>query len=583
MAKLISTYEADDLGVLVKGEIKYIKQAMYRLRDLVPNENILAEKGEKNDIIYFNCKQVVDEMDALGDGLIDMGLEDCHIAICAENSVRYVIADMTISSGVGTVTPIDKDAPVELLQTLLSKADVNAVICSAYLLSKLEEAKKNCPELKVLITIDKKVDGYAYYGDIVEKGYQLQKEGKGVYVQKEIDLDAPAKILFTSGTTGANKGVVLTNRNLGANMVNCCNVVKVPAGKDVKNISMSVLPMHHATEINTHIMARIISAKLTCICKSMRDFLQDLKVFKPSVIVIVPMMANMMYNGVWAHAKKIGKDKLLKKGIKLTNLLEKFGIDIKHKLFSDVHEAFGGQVNQIVVGGAALNPTVIKGFKDLGIRVSNGYGITECGPLISMNSETHLEYRSVGKPCPGLEVKLLDQGEDGVGELCVKGPNVAKGYYKDEIATKKVFLEDGFFNTGDLATIDKKGRIFLTGRKKNVIVLENGKNIYPEEVETEIENNMSYASDVVVYPAPIEINGKEKEVLCAGLYIEDESIRNNVDKIKQDINLINQTLVAYKRVSMINLTKAPYVRTATRKIKRDTVMNLHNSENIIKL
>jgi long-chain acyl-CoA synthetase len=291
------------------------------------------------------------------------------------------------------------------------------------------------------------------------------------------------------------------------------------------------------------------------------------------------MIANAFYNNIWLNAKKAGKDKKLKKGIKLCGLLNKFGIDISRKLLKDVYEPFGGNLRQIVVGGAVLNPEVVKGFSDLGIFMVNGYGITECGPLISMNADTLNEVYSVGKACPGLAVKLVNIDEDGVGELCVKGKSVSLGYYKDKKATKEVFMNDGYFNTGDLARIDKRGLIFLTGRKKNAIILDNGKNISPEEIETEIQNNISYCKDIVVYATTY----KKNTILCAGIYIEDEEARKNIIKIKEDFIRLNKKMPNYKKIQFINIAKEEYTKTSTRKIKRDTVLNNHNFETGIRL
>lgn len=504
-----------------------------------------------------------------------MGLENKHIAISADNSYFYVIADLCISGGVGVVTPIDKDAPEELLVTLLNKCDTDAIICSKYVLNKIKNIKDKCNRLKTIITIDEKIDGLPFIKEVMESG--KEDINKGVYHNKELDLSSPAKLLFTSGTTGANKCVILSQNNLAANTINCLDTIKVEKG--VQNTSMSILPMHHSTEINTHIMGRIASGRLTYINDSMKNMMTNIKIFKPSVITVVPMIANAFYSNILLNAKKAGKDKKLKKGIKLCKLLNRFGIDISRKLLKDVYAPLGGNLRQIVVGGAVLNPEVVKGLRDLGIFMVNGYGITECGPLISMNADTLNEVYSVGKACPGLKVKLEKINEDGVGELCVKGKSVSLGYYKDEKATNEVFLKDGYFNTGDLARIDKNGLIFLTGRKKNTIVLDNGKNISPEEIETDIQNKMLYCKDIVVYTAKF----KNNNILCAGIYIDDESTRLDKQKIKQDFIELNKKLPNYKQIQYINIAQKEYVKTSTRKIKRDVVLENHNFETGIKL
>lgn len=544
--------------LLKDGDYESIRQILERIASIIPDSRILAELDQDKNIVYYTSKDICEEVMNLGDGLIDIGLKDAHIAIIAGNSVRYVLSDICISSGVGVVTPIDREAPVDLLVTLLNKCDADAVICDAKVVKTLEEVKDKCPRIKTLITIDKPMEGFMSYDDLVKRGAALKD--KSIYRNIKLDLDAPAKILFTSGTTGANKGVVLTNANLAANIINCMDTIMATP----ENTSMSVLPMHHATEINTHIMTRVASGRLTYINDNMRNMMANMKVFKPNCITIVPMIANAFYKGIWTNAAKLGKAEKLKKGIKISNLLRKFGKDKTHSMFADLFAPFGGRLEFIVCGGSMLNPEVVKGFNNLGVRMENGYGITECGPLISMNGETLTEHLSVGKPCPGLEAKLINVNEEGVGELCIRGKSVAKGYYKDEEATRKVFMEDGFFNTGDSARIDAEGKIFLVGRKKNTIVLENGKNICPEEVENVIESALSYADEVVVYHP--EYDGRP--VLCVGLYISDDAKRADRDGILSDIKKANGLLPSYKRIDYIEIVDRPYEKTSTRKIKR---------------
>ena len=560
--------------LLKDGDYKSTKEMLHRIAKYIPNKNILADLDKNKNIVYHTSLDILNDVEAIGEGLINLGLEGKHIAISAENSYLYVMCDLAIAGGVGVVTPIDKDATVDLAETLLNRCDADAIICSTSIVEKIEQVLAKCEKLKTIITVESKVKDYPCLAEVMEQGRKLAE--KGYYRNKKLDLSAPAKLLFTSGTTGANKGVILSQNNLAANFVNCMDTIK--ADDDCENTSMSILPMHHATEINTHILARVASGRLTYINDSMKNMLTNIKIFKPYVITIVPMIANAFYNAIWMNAKKAGKAEKLKKGIKLIKLLRKFGKDISHKLLTDVFAPFGGNLKQIVCGGAMLNPEVVKGFSDLGVFILNGYGITECGPLVSMNADTLTEPYSIGKACPGLEVKLVDINEEGVGELCVKGKSVSLGYYKDEEATKAVFDKDGFFHTGDLARFDKKGRIFLAGRKKNVIILDNGKNVCPEEIELEVDNNIPYAKECVAYMGQLGEN-KLKQVICLGLYIEDKEIRNDVEKIKADFRELNKNLPVYKQINYINLVETEYEKTSTKKIKRDTVLKTHNPLN----
>jgi len=559
--------------LLKEGDYRSIREMLGRINRMIPQKVLLAELDAGNNMVEYTAQNIYNEVMALGDGLVAEGLKGAHIAIVSENCCRYVIADISISSGVGVVVPVDVNSPDNLMATLLHKSDADAVLCGADLVELMEQMQQCCPRLKKIITLDRKVAGYPSYEEIVGKGKTLDGEYRNV----ELDLDAPAKILFTSGTTGANKGVVLTNANLAANMVNCMDSI-MTAGDTT---SMSVLPMHHATEINTHIMTRIGSGRLTYVNGNMRNLMKNMKVFKPHVITVVPMIANAFYRNIQAGVKKAGKEEKLQKGIKLSNMFRKIGIDRTHKMFADLFVPFGGNLSMIVCGGSMLNPVVIKGMNDLGVRMENGYGITECGPLISINGDTLSEHLSVGKPCPGLQVKIASPDADGIGDLCVKGKSVFKEYYKDPEATAAVFDEEGFFNTGDSARIDSKGRIFLVGRKKNTIVLENGKNVCPEEIENVIETNMGYADEIAVYQAELKVGNVSRSVICAGIFIKDEQERGNRRAIEADMERINALLPDYKRIEYVELPSSEYRKTSSKKIIRKNLPQNCSGEGIL--
>lgn len=548
-----------DAKYLAYGAYTSTREVVERIQKVDPDAKIFGSLDKNKNLVFHTAQDIYDEVMNLGEGLLAEGLKDAHIAIVADNSARYVIADMTIASGVGVVVPIDVEAPSEHLAMLFNKCDADAVLCSARCLPRLEEARKSCPRLKAFITMDTKVEGYKSYDELLEEGKPLTK-----FRNLELDVNAPAKMLFTSGTTGANKCVVLTNANLAANIMNCLDGIKASQ----VNTSMSVLPMHHGIEINTHIMTRLSTGRLTYINDNIRNMMNNIKIFKPDIITIVPMIANAFYKAIWSNAEKAGKADKLRKGIKISNFLRKFGIDKTHSMFADVFAPFGGNLNMIVCGGAMLNPVVVKGMSELGIQMENGYGITECGPLISMNAQTLTDHLSVGKPCAGLEAKIANPDSDGVGELCVRGKSVAKGYYKDEEATKAVFDSEGFFHTGDTAYIDAQGRIFLVGRMKNTIILDNGKNVSPEEIENAVEAAMDFVNEVVVYQASVSTAPEAPQVICAGLYIEDEAKRADKNAIVEGIKAVNEQMPCYKAIEYVELRNEPFERTPAKKIIR---------------
>lgn len=555
--------------LLKEGDFQNLKQIFERVARLMPDAEIFAELDEQKQIITHTAKEMTDTFMAIGEGLINHGFEGKHIAIIAQNSYRYVITDIAIASGVGIVTPIDHDANEDTLSTLLARVDAEVAIVSTNVLKRVERTREKYTALKSIITIDKKVDGYLSLDEIIEDGKKVTEKK---FETKKLDLDATCEILLTSGTTGANKGVLMTQRNMTANVLNCMDVIKAD---NKNNTSMSILPMHHATEINTHILPRIACGRLTYINSSMKDMMNNIKIFKPYVITVVPMIANAFYKNIWANAKKQGKEEKLKKGIKLCKLLNKFGIDITHKLFKDLYVPFGGNLKQIVCGGAPLNPEVVEGLKDLGIYIINGFGITECGPLVSMNTDPYSEVYSIGCPCPGLQVKIADPDENGIGELCVKGVSVSKGYYKDPEGTKAVHDQDGYFHTGDLIRMDKQGRMFIAGRKKNLIVLANGKNVFPEELETQIANSLPYIKDVVVFEGNYIKNGTKTPAITAMFNIDDQ-IQVDKEKLLEDFRDLNKTLPAYKRIGYLEQINCEFTKNASRKIVRPEAVKMHN-------
>lgn len=555
--------------MLKDGDFQNLRQIFERVAKIMPDAEILAELDENKQIVAHSAREMTDTFMAIGEGLIANGFEGKRIAIIAQNSYRYVLTDIAVASGVGIVTPIDHDADEETLATLLGRVDAEVAVVSSDVLKRVERARELYTSLKTIITMDRKVDGYLSLDEIIETG---KKVAEKKFANKKLDLDATCEILLTSGTTGANKGVLMTQRNMTANVLNCMDVIKA---ENKNNTSMSILPMHHATEINTHILPRIACGRLTYINGSMKDMMNNIKIFKPYVITIVPMIANAFYKTIWATAKKQGKEEMLKKGIKLCNMLNKLGIDITHKIFKDLYVPFGGNLKQIVCGGAPLNPEVVEGLKDLGIYIINGFGITECGPLVSMNTDPYSEVYSIGQPCPGLQVKIADPDENGIGELCVKGTSVSKGYYKDPEGTKAVHDPDGYFHTGDLIRMDKKGRMFIAGRKKNLIVLANGKNVFPEELETLIANSLPYIKEVMVFEGGYQKNGVKTPAITAMFNIDDQT---TVDKnnLLEDFRNLNKTLPAYKRIGYLELIDCEFKKNASRKIVRPEAVKMHN-------
>lgn len=549
--------------ILKDGPYKSLKDMVMRGANHFKDKPILVESD-----VTIPYTKLWSDVRALGGGLLAK-FKGRRIAICAENSYKYILSVLAISSGVGVDVPLEKDATKELLLTFFKGADVDAVICSEHIVPKIREIQKDYRPLTDIITIDKRVEGCVYFDDLMQSTESEQL----AFENLPVDIDAQCEILFTSGTTGANKAVIMSQRNMIANIMHCLNSIKAV---DAENASLSVLPMHHAAEVHTHIFPRIANGRLTYICTSMKNIMRDLNHYKPNLTTVVPMVVNMFYYNICEGAKKEGKYEKMQKGIKLCNLLLKFGIDIRKKLFGGIIDKFGGNLNQIVCGAAPLNPEVVRAMRGLGVYIVNGYGISECGPLISMNTNTYADVESVGFPCKGVDVKLIDIDEKGVGELCVKSEGVTCGYYKNEKDTKEVFTEDGYFKTGDYCKLDKNNKITICGRKKNIILLDNGKNVYPEEIEIAIKNGVPYISEIVVYSADCVINGNTSSKICANIYCKDKQVDKN--ELIADIRKANSVLSDYKRVNYCLVSDEEFPKTSTKKVIRDKVVALHKAE-----
>ncbi len=418
---------------------------------------------------------------------------------------------------------------------------------------------------------ENKNDVYSLY-QLIEEGKQLLDKGNREFLDAKINPEEMQIMLFTSGTTSISKAVMLSHKNLTANIMDIAATIKL----DENDIMLSFLPLHHTFESTVGFLYPLSKGCSIAFCDGIRHIAQNVKEYKITAVISVPALFEGIYKQIKKGIQKKGKWETVQKGIKISNFLLKFGIDIRRKLFKEVHENLGGHLRLLVAGGAAFDPEIEKGFIDLGFRTYQGYGLTETSPVVAAEDDKYTRLGSIGKAFPSLDVKILEPNEEGIGELMVKGPTVMLGYYDNEEATKEVLEPDGWFRTGDLAKIDKDGFIFITGRKKYVIVLQNGKNIYPEELEILI-NKIEGIKESFVYGKPdgndFKICAKivyDKEVMKEIYQIEEETeIR---EKIWEEIKKINKTMPAYKYVREISVTEQELIKTTTQKIKRHEEM-----------
>ena len=406
--------------------------------------------------------------------------------------------------------------------------------------------------------------------DVIADGAKRFEEGDHSYYTYEIDPDRLASIVFTSGTTGKGKGVMLSQTNI------CSDMTQGMYNFAITERTMCLLPPHHTFGSTVNFVGHFAQGSMVYITSGLRYMMQEIKEVKPTHLVLVPLFVETIYKRIWATAEKTGKAGLLRKMMKISNAARKIGIDARRKLFSSVLSVLGGELQMIICGGAALNQDIIDTFDALGITILNGYGITECAPLISCNRNRYQKKGSVGVPIIGEEVKIADPDENGEGEICVKGPNVMLGYYKNPEATADAFDEEGYFKTGDYGKLDEEGWIYITGRLKNLILFSNGKNVYPEEIETEL-SRIRGVGEAVVYAGESKANPK-KEVIVAEIYpdydtLETDGIkREEEDKIKEyfraEVRKANTRMVSYKAVGLVKIRKEEFPKNTSRKIMR---------------
>ena len=504
---------------------------------------------------------------AMGTGLVELGVREKHIAIVGEASYNWVTSYYaTMSIGAVTV-PIDKELPAEDIKSIIESAECDFVMYSSVIDSKIKTVMEALSIKPKFICMSKKteIDNVTMLSDIVLRGEKLVDDGDNTYYDYALDPDKLASIVFTSGTTGKGKGVMLTQTNIVSDMT------QGMYNFNITPKTLCVLPPHHTFGSTVNFVGHYAQGAEVYISNGLKYILNELKEQQPTHLILVPLFVETFYKRIWATAEKQGKDKLLRNMIKASNGMRKVGIDLRKKLFASVTAAFGGKLEMIICGGAALNQDIIDTFEGIGIVILNGYGITECAPLISCNRNEYRKKGSVGVPIIGEKVKIANPDENGEGESCVKGPNVMMGYYNNPEATAAAFDEEGYFKTGDYGKLDEEGWIYITGRLKNLIILSNGKNVYPEEIETEI-SRIYGVNEVVVYEG-LNADGSSKDCIVAEIYpdfdgLKSHGITDPQQYFKDGVNEINKRSAPYKKVQIVKIRNEEFEKNTSRKIIR---------------
>lgn len=550
----------DTVGEYLKTAIKkYSKNKAFIIK------NKEGKKVTYTDITYEKYGK---DMQALGTALIDLGLENKRIAIIGKNSYEWALTYTTVMTGVGITVPLDKGLQENEIIMSIQRSKADAIVFEKEYIEVINKIKEeNDTNLKYFICMnsnENKENLYLY--DLIKKGTEKVKSKDARFEKHKVNPDEMSSIVFTSGTTSSSKAVMLSSRNIASDIYYMNQVEKFYD----TDVNMAFLPFHH-TFGSTAIILFLSHGITNVFCDGLRHIQENLKEYKVTVFVCVPLLLEAIYKKIMEQVKKQGKANLIKFARKLSRFLLKFNIDIRRKLFKQILDELGGNIRFVVSGAAALDKDVSEGLNDFGILAVQGYGLTETSPVVTAEDEYHLRSGSIGLPLPGVEVKIHNPDENGIGEIAAKGKNVMLGYYEMEEETNKV-LKDGWFYTGDLGYIDKDGYVFITGRQKNVIVLKNGKNIYPEEIEALIVK-LPYVAEVMAF-------GKEKDedlLLSVKIVYNEDYVKQNYPGMSEeefkkivweDMKKINKTLPKYKYIKNLILTNEPMVKTTTAKIKR---------------
>ena len=524
-------------------------------------------------------REALDTVNGLGTALIAHGLKGKRISVIGENCYQWATSYLAAVCGTGVVVPLDKELSAQELKQLVIEADVAAVLFT----KKYEEMFKDMmasgdTKLELLVNLNgsagDEAEGILSWEGLVEEVKKLVEGGDRSFIDAEIYADEMSVLLFTSGTTGIAKGVMLSHRNICEDLMSAPTILNV----NTWDIFFSVLPVHHTYECTCGFLMPLYKGASIAYCEGLKYIVKNLAEVRPTMLLAVPLIFENLYNNIMKNVRKQGKEGLVRKVLAVNKVTKKIGLDLNKLLLKDILKVFGGRMRVLISGGAAIDPAILQFFNDLGFIAVQGYGLTECAPMAALNPDQHKNMRnsSVGHLLPGMEVKIEDKNEDGIGEICVKGPNVMMGYYNMPEETAKV-IRDGWFHTGDLGYVDDKDFIYITGRKKNVIITANGKNVFPEELEYYLGRSNLVSESMVwaqedeagqdtVIVATIKPDMEEVEAVIGKEAASDTA---QVEKLLwAEVDKINEDLPFFKKIKKVTVRREEFEKTTGKKIKR---------------
>ena len=559
-------------------EYKDMKELLYGSAEKFGDRTAFTiKKQEDKKVEYDNksYKDLLEDVNEFGAGLFDLGLKGKRIAVIGKNRYEWAVAHLANLLGGIICVPLDKDLQYEELESSLVRSKAEAIVFDEKLADSMKKLKENGKtELKEYICMSK-IDGFKSMEEIKDKGENIIESGNREYLDVKIDENELAILLFTSGTTAASKAVMLSQRNVASNVYDLQSV------EDIRetDVNIALLPFHHIFGSTCMVFVLACGVK-TVFADGLRYVKQNLAEYKVSMFVGVPLLVESMYKSINKEIEKQGKTKLIKIATKVSNFLFKFGIDIRRKVFKQVLDGLGGALRFVIVGGAPADPKILKFFNDIGVITLQGFGLSETAPVVAAENYKVRKNGTVGYPMPSVDIEIVDPDENGIGEIKAKGPNVMLGYYEMPEKTAEV-LKDGWFYTGDLGYFDKKNRLVITGRTKNLIVLKNGKKVFPEEIET-VVNRLELVEESFVFGRPAENDENDVTISAKIVYNKDLLKEKYGDKSSKEVHNIiweqikelNTTFPPYKHIKNLIVTEDELIKTTTKKVKRQEEMKL---------
>lgn len=557
-------------------KINDLKELLDQCTALFSDEIAFMSKVD-DKYVGTTYKKYKEDVYALGTMFTELGIKNEHIAVIGENRYEWCVTYMATACGGGVIVPLDKELPKSEIENLLKRSKAKAIVFSKKYREYVKEFLKNNENLMFAIDMDSKVkeEGIYSFTELIDDGIKLMSSGNNEFGKTKIDSTQLAGICFTSGTTELAKGVMLSHKNITSNVMAGMALFKAGPGDRL----LSILPIHHTYECTCEFLLMTFQGATIYFCEGLKHIQKNLQEAKPTILLVVPLILENMYNKIWKQIDKKGIAKKVKTALSISNFLLKLNIDVRKKLFKDILAVFGGELKVAIAGAAAVNPEVLKGLRGFGITTIQGYGLTESSPLAALNPVTKAKDAAIGIPMPDSLMVIDNPDKDGIGEILIKSDSIMMGYYENQEATDAVLI-NGWLHSGDIGYRDKEGYFYITGRKKNVIVTKNGKNIFPEEVESYMLKS-SYISEIVVYGKDVPDDLETK--VCAIIVPNYEEIKKNLQKeeisseeveklIDEEVKKGNKQMPLYKMVREFEIRETEFEKTTTKKIKRNLAL-----------